>query len=582
MPSIKNVILTLYITIIISLLFTCSKPHSNQLVVEPYSEVGEYGGSLVTGWLGLDDKWGASKFSEEYLMTFDKTGHKVIGNLVDSWKVSSDNTEYNFHLREGIFWSDGEPFTTDDINFFWKEILNGTYQEYLNRAVWLVKKESVSLIVDDKYNFTIKFKEPTSYFLRTLITEFKEVFLPEHYYKQILPKYIGEEKAMLLAKELGFSDLDTYLKWIINFGFLYPGVPTLRPWVAVNNPTEPIFIMERNPYYWKVDSLGNKLPYIDDIKFINSINTENIESLIYQGIINFQARHLKYKELNTLSYDHTDYYILDTKENYTFHYSLQFNLQVQDPYLNDLFNNKKFRTAISLGINRSVFNDKRVEQVCLPQSSNFYLENWGKQAVDYDYKASINMLKSLGIVYIDGIAHRGDNLEPLTIYLDSIEEYDQTIVELIEMLHVIGITAEFRSYSRTSLVEAMNRNNMNIYVGDFIPESFLFDATSLIPLRPKSAIFGPINDSSTLSGDILKLYNVWDSLDGSEGDTNKIQEIYQIYERNLWVISTKPSELINNAVIVNKNIQNLEPNLLFSDYVRSPGNLRLYQVWIEK
>lgn len=50
------------------------------------------------------------------LMRTDDTGN-LIPDLADSYEVSADGLTYNFKLREGLVWHDGEKFTVDDIIF---------------------------------------------------------------------------------------------------------------------------------------------------------------------------------------------------------------------------------------------------------------------------------------------------------------------------------------------------------------------------------------------------------------------------------------------------------------------------------
>lgn len=553
---------------------------SNPLIVEPYTGIGEYGGSLVTGWLGLDDKWGASKISEEYLLKYDKKGHIIKENIVDKWTVSTDKKIFNFHIREGIRWSDGVLFTTEDISFFWNEILDGPYQGLLNRASWIVTKDSASLEILDDYSFRISFPEPKPFFLNTFVVEVKELFLPAHYYKNILPLFIGDDKALEIAKTFGFSEINSYLRWVINFGFLLPGIPTVRAWIAVNNPTEPIFKMERNPYYWKIDTAGNQLPYIDELKFINCNNRSNIAYQVSQGLINFQARHLNASYFKRMPLP-DNYIMLDLDGSSSFTSTLQFNLSVNDLYLKKLFNNKIFRLVISHSINRKLFDSTRVEQASLPHSSKYYSESWSKKGIEYSPKLAIELLKSIGLNFKDGELLRGDNNRPLSIYIDSTRKYNRDITYIIQMFKVIGIKLKYRSFSQSSLLLAINKNETHVVLGSFSPDSLLTDPTNLIPLRAKHGIFGSAQSDTILTGDILKMYNLWSSLDGGLFDDDKIKDIYKYYEDNLWVISTRPSVISNSIIIIDESIKNLEPNLPYSDFLRSPGNLSLYQLWID-
>lgn len=552
------------------------------LVIEPYSEVGKYGGELVTSWFGLDDKWTASKFSEEYLLRFDKTGTKIIENIVDSWSISKDKKIFTFHIREGMKWSDGVDFTTADIDFFWNEVLDGPYKNMLNRARWIITNDNASLSIIDDYNFIISFPQSQPNFLNNLVVEVKELFLPAHYYKKILPSFIGDSRAMEIANSLGFNDIQKYLEWVINFSFLFPDIPTLRAWIATSNPAEPVFEMGRNPFYWKVDIEGNQLPYIDKLKFINCIDGDNMVSMLSQGIINFQPFQLSkqkpfYKELISNGFN-----ILDLNDDVMFTYTLQFNLSVSDPYLNQLFNNKKFREAISYGIDRKAFSSKKIEQASLTSENKYYSDSWNKKAVEYNPKYSIELLKSIGLIYKNGECLRADTLEPITIFLDGKKSFNKTIKLIINQLKILGIKVQYRYYSKSSLSLALNNNDIQIVLASFSPGTLLTDPTNLIPLRTKIGIFGAINIYTELKGDVKNLLELWDSLDGSKFDSYKIKGIYKLYEDNLWVVSTKASYQSNTKIIYNSSIKNLEPNLKYNDALRGPGNLSLFQLWLDK
>ncbi|MEV8468080.1 ABC transporter substrate-binding protein [Fluviibacterium sp. DFM31] len=47
----------------------------------------------------------------------------MVPNVAVSWETSEDGSEFTFKLREGLKWSDGEPFTMDDMMFFVEDLL---------------------------------------------------------------------------------------------------------------------------------------------------------------------------------------------------------------------------------------------------------------------------------------------------------------------------------------------------------------------------------------------------------------------------------------------------------------------------
>ena len=59
----------------------------------------------------------------EGLVTYDSTGTLVPGNA-ESWDISDDGLTYTFHLRDGVKWHDGEPFTAEDVKFTIEAIMD--------------------------------------------------------------------------------------------------------------------------------------------------------------------------------------------------------------------------------------------------------------------------------------------------------------------------------------------------------------------------------------------------------------------------------------------------------------------------
>src|SRR5262245_40200749 len=90
---------------------------ANPAVITPFNESGEYGGSLRVGFTGSNPGWGGLWYIAgwENLVAWSSDFSGVVPNIAESWEVSDDVKQYTFHLREGMKWSDGEPFTADDI-----------------------------------------------------------------------------------------------------------------------------------------------------------------------------------------------------------------------------------------------------------------------------------------------------------------------------------------------------------------------------------------------------------------------------------------------------------------------------------
>ena len=103
----------------------------NPLVETPVSEIGKYGDKLVLGTaFFLDDERLPSRVDRNgfFQITYPFPSEGPIRpNLAESWSWNSDGTELKIKLRKGIKWSDGEPFTVDDVIFFMEDIVAVSY-----------------------------------------------------------------------------------------------------------------------------------------------------------------------------------------------------------------------------------------------------------------------------------------------------------------------------------------------------------------------------------------------------------------------------------------------------------------------
>jgi ABC-type transport system substrate-binding protein len=91
------------------------------VVYEGVEGVGKYGGTWVRA---LTDE-GSLRFYMTYelgnttLLRFSPHGYPATPLLAKSYEVSDNNAVFTFRLRKGMRWSDGHPFTVDDIMFWW-------------------------------------------------------------------------------------------------------------------------------------------------------------------------------------------------------------------------------------------------------------------------------------------------------------------------------------------------------------------------------------------------------------------------------------------------------------------------------
>jgi len=337
----------------------------------PDWKVGKYGGTLRAAHSVAD--WAPDVFvmNEEPLLSAPGIGTDGIrGNILESFDVK-DNRIFTFKLREGLKWSDGVPVTTEDIKFTYEDVL-------LNEKItptFPVKfrvggkpdGEPMKLEVLDKYTFRITFPKPYGGFLRQLTIEswvgYADLLKPSHYLKQFHIKYTPLEKLKPLLEKEKLKDewwqlfnLKDFTNWeqtqAASMGF-----PVLTPWRLVK-VAGGVYEYERNPYYFKVDTKGNQLPYIDKIVSTQVQDVEMVNMKVLTGDVDFLRESTAlvkiplYKEneekagfrvvLLDMHVDSSAFYL---------------NLTYKDPVWRKIVGDVRFRKAVSAAINRKEIID---------------------------------------------------------------------------------------------------------------------------------------------------------------------------------------------------------------------------------
>jgi peptide/nickel transport system substrate-binding protein len=80
----------------------------------------------------------------------------IVGDLAESWDISEDGLTITFHLRKGVYWTDGVEFTADDVMFGYKTIIDENTPTPYKEDFLQVKKAEVV----DRYTFRVTYKEP--------------------------------------------------------------------------------------------------------------------------------------------------------------------------------------------------------------------------------------------------------------------------------------------------------------------------------------------------------------------------------------------------------------------------------------
>ena len=207
-------------------------------------------GGQSQGWGGIDIGLTECLTRTGPLFTVEPSDLEPMPNLAKSWEWSDDGMMLTVNLIEGAKWSDGDPFDTEDIAFYWNDIVMDEGVTPLMGASQATYNGATLDIVDD-YTFTMAFD--TAFPEQVLYAMAYGNFCPgpSHVLKPEHPKYGGE----------------SYDSFRNAFPPETVGFPVMGAWGVVEYRPDDIVVLRRNPYYWKVDSDGNQLPYLNEMHY---------------------------------------------------------------------------------------------------------------------------------------------------------------------------------------------------------------------------------------------------------------------------------------------------------------------------
>ena len=591
-------------------------PDPSQLfVVKPLKETGKYGGNWRRAFTGPADHENGNRIvSADKILTFDYTGNKIIPCLARDWKVSSDGKTTTIYLRKGAKWSDGKPLTANDFMFWYEDI-------YLNKNIvptpffefQIDGKDGVMKKIDD-YTVAFEFPEPYAFFVYQLagstgigagfatrggFQNFGGAYAPAHYLKQFLPKYSSEEAVNKKAKDLGFDNWVSLLKnrysWALN-----NELPVMTPWKTVSPINTPTWSMERNPYFWAVDTTGNQLPYIDRITMTLAENTEVANLRAIAGEYDIQERHMHLAKLPVFLEN-------AKKGNYTVHLDPGFNgsdvaIHIDNSYEGDpeiakLLRNKDFRHALALGIDRDQLNEAfwlgaGTGGSVAPSPETIFSPGpeWNKKWAVLDLKQANELLDKLGLTKKDseGYRQRLDGKGRLRLEMITVGGQFVPYTQVGEMVKQqwkkIGVDVDVKELERNLAFtrDNGNENQMITWANDGSEMIFLFPRHAL-PVDAAESHMGMAYAKWYASGgtagkkpddpEMLRAFDLFrDAFGAKEADRIKNgKELWKIIVEQTWSIGVVgQSPAFMGVRIVKNNMGNVPERQVNAQHARTP------------
>ena len=389
-------------------------PFKGDLPQTPYvykGDTGVYGGQLV---LSLPDDIGTFNIIRATeVPSADVLWVHVFRCLVDyrngddppdydagvctKWEASPNATQWTFNLRKGVRWSDGEPFTADDVLFTYKVVLDGNVdtpiRPFFSEGTEGGKEIYPDLEKIDDYTVRFNLHKPNGEFLDAIFNLF---LIPKHKWEKV-----WQAGKFVEAMNLSEDPAD-----IVGLG----------PFVIKEYVTGQRVVLERNPYFWKVDTKGQRLPYLDRLVFILARDFNTLQAKFEAGEIDVMNRvratdyavvkplespSIKIDEVG-ISQD-TNWMILNqstAKDPKT-------GKPILEPWKQQLYRNQKFRQAVSFAIDReglakTVYAGRGVPIYSYVSPGNTYWYSDDIMKYPYDPDRARQMLSEIGLKDTNG------------------------------------------------------------------------------------------------------------------------------------------------------------------------------------
>ncbi len=375
--------------------------------------------------------------------------NEVEPGLAERWDVSADGLTWTLHLRAGVKWNDGAPFTADDVVFTYKQLVYNKDVQSSSRDVFTIEGKEFDVRKID--NSTVTFTTPVKFapFLRGLTQE----ILPKH-------KLLKSVEAGTFNSTWG---VDTPLAEIVGTG----------PFMLERYEPSQRVVLERNPHYWRTDAEGNRLPYLDGITILIVPNID-------VSLLKFQEGESDYYGLRG-----SDFPILKPLErgkNFTVYrtgpdFGTSFIVFNQNPeknpetgqwYVNPKrlkwFTNLEFRRAVAFALDRQSMIDLVMNGLAYlqdssmsPSSGFFYTADVVKH--EYDPEKSKRILADAGFIDHDGDGYIEDpdgNTVEFNLFTNAENNVRVKIADIIRKdLETVGMHVHFTSLEFNNLVDKL-------------------------------------------------------------------------------------------------------------------------------
>ena len=586
------------------------------LIIPPIERIGQYGGTWRRGFSGRADHNNFDRLMHDHLIYYDFDGYTLMPHIAKGWEVSDDGTTFTFHLRRGMKWSDGAPFTADDFVFAFNDIILNDKINPVTKAFFKTEGQPCKIEKIDETTVRYTFHRPNFVFIESvgglaIAGQFANLglncmYAPRHYLKQFLPKFTP------LSDLNEKMEINSEKSWVQLFKRMASPhenseLPVVGPWKMVTPITSEVYTLERNPYYFAIDPKGNQLPYIDTIvsHLVESIEVFNARAIA--GEIDMQQRHILLDKVPVLKRD-------AERGNYRVRFwpnlggseaIIYINQTWQgDPEIEKWLRNRDFRIALSLAIDREEINESIFLGIGQPRAFVAVPDNPFYPGPEYEKKYAVRdleqsnlILDTLGLVKKDSMGYRlradgnGSLILTLSVLSQAMVNFEGIAELLLNHWKDVGIklhiTVEERSYFGKR--QTTNEHQLSMWISGGSENPWTYPNMTI----PSRSAFAPLvarwnttkgRDGIEPTGPLLRLEEIFEQGNRLHKDlrTDLGKELWRIHVDNLYVIGTVgQSPAMNGVVVVKNNFRNVPDVAPNSAALQNPGIARPEQFFFE-
>jgi peptide/nickel transport system substrate-binding protein len=356
------------------------------------------------------------------LIRVNRLTQEMTPELATRWKISNGGRSISFDLRQSVHFSDGTPFSAEDVAYTIKQLMDPTLHSPTGDA-FRSGEGQVQVKTSGSNHVEITFPAPIA----------------------------GLER---LFDQVAIMSADSARK----------EMAVLGPYYVAENKAGSYLILKRNPYYWKHDGNGRQLPYVDSVR-LDVVQNQDTEILrLLRGEIHF---------INSLN---PEYFDKVTSENAGMAHDAGVSLDSEEIWFNQVaraplpeykrqwFRSTNFRRAVSEAINRQdlarvAFRGYAHPAVGAVSPANKFWFNSHLQAHPFDQKSALHRLNEDGFNLKDGVLRdRDGHVVEFSVITNAGNKYRERMAAMIQQdLASVGIKLNVVTLDFPSLIERITK-----------------------------------------------------------------------------------------------------------------------------